>query len=417
MNRLETKIHSLLEDYPAAKDFTRDVYQRICSFIPIRNKIPDNLVTRCGYFYGFHNTCPWSSNSKLLLTHKVRNTSLRKPRAGESIGVGCFTGENFETYTPLAESQSWNWQQGSLAQWLGTSSHLIFNDFNGESNYARIVNSVGIDVSSLDMPIAAVSPDGRNALSYSFERLRTGMPGYEYASGSNAEEHVQIPRSDGLYLIDLDSGEATKIFSIEEIVTYLPETSFKGAYHFFSHCLFSPSNKRIAFYHRWRKPGKMLRTRLITCDLDGSERFIYPIGDTVSHYIWVDDSHILAYAGTKQAGCHYYYLSDKLNELSTIGERWFTSDGHPNISPDKRWVLTDTYPNRYRMQYILLYDLWAKTGYQVLRLRIPFKYRNELRCDFHPRWDRTGNTISFDSIHNGERAHCTLAIDFNKITS
>ena len=33
----------------------------------------------------------------------------------------------------------------------------------------------------------------------------------------------------------------------------------------------------------------------------------------------------------------------------------------------------------------------------------PFKYDNDTRCDLHPRWDRKGEKICFDSVFEGKR--------------
>lgn len=416
MNRLEQNLHRILEDYPVAKTLIRDVYQQICGLLPVKNIMPHELVSRPGFFYGFHNICPWSPDNKQLLTHKISSDSLHNPRPGESVEIGYFSGDNFENYTSLSKTRSWNWQQGSMLQWLGPSSNVIFNDFDSGRNHARVLTLMGNEVLALDRPIAAVSPDGRCALSYSFERLRHGMPGYEYASGINREELVDKPRHDGLYVIDIASARANRIFSVGEIATYYPEPSFKDSFHFFSHCLFSPTSKRFVFFHRWLKPGMALKTRMISCNIDGTAPYIFPTDDMVSHIVWVDGSHILAFAGTRQGGRHYYLFTDESDEYSIVGEKWFHSDGHPNVSPDKRWLLTDTYPDRCRMQHLFLYDMYHDQAHEVLRLKIPFEYRNEIRCDFHPRWDRLGKTISFDSAHNGIRAHCTLDIDINKFT-
>lgn len=33
-----------------------------------------------------------------------------------------------------------------------------------------------------------------------------------------------------------------------------------------------------------------------------------------------------------------------------------------------------------------------------------------IKCDLHPRWDRKGKYVSFDSAHTGTRSLCTIAI-------
>jgi hypothetical protein len=44
----------------------------------------------------------------------------------------------------------------------------------------------------------------------------------------------------------------------------------------------------------------------------------------------------------------------------------------------------------------------------VAKLKSPLNYKEQIRCDLHPRWDRNGKKISFDSAHLGKRALCTI---------
>jgi dipeptidyl aminopeptidase/acylaminoacyl peptidase len=31
------------------------------------------------------------------------------------------------------------------------------------------------------------------------------------------------------------------------------------------------------------------------------------------------------------------------------------------------------------------------------------QFRGDIRCDLHPRWSPDGSTVSFDSVHEGDR--------------
>jgi hypothetical protein len=262
----------------------------------------------------------------------------------------------------------------------------------------------------LDRPISAISNDGRTALSYSFGRLKKGMPGYEYACSVEEELDIMAPARDGLFKIDLESGAVKMLLSLADIAEYEPMASFHNSYHFFSHCLFSPSGARFLFFHRWLTPSGVLKTRMISSDSQCRDLYVFPTNDFVSHVCWFSDSHVLAFAGTRQHGRGYYLFCDNSLKSLQIGRDFFKSDGHPCISPRHHKMVTDTYPDRYRMQRLLIYDPEQASGRELLRLRIPFLFRNEARCDFHPRWDRSGRFISLDSAHSGIRSHCTLAV-------
>ena len=74
-----------------------------------------------------------------------------------------------------------------------------------------------------------------------------------------------------------------------------------------------------------------------------------------------------------------------------------------SFSPDGRFMLSDTYPNQERYKRLRIYshekDAIVTLGY--------FKELEnactDVRCDLHPRWNRSGDAITFDSVHEGFR--------------
>jgi hypothetical protein len=78
-------------------------------------------------------------------------------------------------------------------------------------------------------------------------------------------------------------------------------------------------------------------------------------------------------------------------------------NGHCSYSPDRRWVLNDTYPDAERMQTLLLYEPDTDRRIDLGRFHSPPAFSKDIRCDLHPRWSRDGCQISFDSVHDGTR--------------
>jgi len=78
-------------------------------------------------------------------------------------------------FIPLTETRAWNFQQGCMAHWLGTSpdSLIIFNDLR-DGKYVSIIMNVHTkkEVKTIPYPVSAVSPDGKEAVSINFSRLR-----------------------------------------------------------------------------------------------------------------------------------------------------------------------------------------------------------------------------------------------------
>jgi hypothetical protein len=412
MHRLERVIYDRVKQNPVLKNLIVDVYQRLFWLLPVKElECNYRIHPRKGYFFGFHDKCPWSADGTMLLAHRIPDIPLRMPEPEDRAGIGYFAGDDFAKFHPLASTRAWNWQKGAMLQWVGSSSDIIFNDYDGKKNVAKRITTEGETVATIPRPVAAVNPDGTTALSYGFERVRRGAPAYGYANGVDPEEHITIAKDDGLYAIDLDSLKISRLFSIMDVSKIEPEPSMKKAYHYFSHCLFAPAGERFVFFHRWVLPKGLQLTRMISADMKGKELFVFPSSGMISHICWRDDEHILAYGRTKRYGDKYHLFRDRTGHFSIIGNGQLTSDGHPQYSPDRRWILTDTYPDRLRRQSLLMYDTGSNRCHSILRQRIPLRYRYDIRCDFHPRWNREGGSICFDAPNGGTRSLCTIALD------
>ncbi len=90
-----------------------------------------------------------------------------------------------------------------------------------------------------------------------------------------------------------------------------------------------------------------------------------------------------------------------------VGEELFDSDGHCSFRPgDGRWMLTDGYPRPgNETRSLILYDRGTETRFELGSFQSPLaeQHPGDIRCDLHPRWDASGQMISFDSIHEGFR--------------
>lgn len=410
MNILERSLYDLVKRRPILKRVLVRLYQRLCSVVPIR--IIDtqyHIQVREGYFFGFHDKCPWSPNNTMLLAHKF-DIPNRMPRKGESVKIGYFTGDSMEEYHLIGETYAWNWQMGAMLQWVGATDHIICNDMDNSRLVARILDHKGNVLQVVSRPVAAIHPNGRKALGYSFARLKTVAPAYSYASGIDDDPDHPCPNRIGLYLVDLITGEVAPLFSISEIAKLEPESSMEDAYHYFTHCLFSPSGERFVFFHRWVGKHGRIWTRMISCDLNGGDKFIFRTNGMVSHIAWQDDQTILAYASVNDQRDHYLLFKDKSVEYTVIGKGFLSQDGHPQFSSDHTLILTDTYPDRFRRQSLLIYNLEEDRLITLAKLHSPFTFTTDVRCDLHPRWNRDSSWTCFDSAHTGSRSLCTIEL-------
>jgi hypothetical protein len=411
MNIVERRVYNFVKKNPKIKTLIRDIYQTLLYLLPGKNeKAQFHINIREGYYFGFHDKSPWSFDNKFLLANKY-NIPLREPKKDDTLEIGYFAGNDFKNFKRLALTKSFNWQQGCMLQWIGETNNILYNDFKGNKNFAKIIDTDGSLIKELPSAIGALSTDGNLALSYSFERLAKYAKGYGYKNGIDEELNVQMPLFHGLSIININSGTSKQLFSIKDIASFKAEKDNDKSFHYFTHCLFSPSNNRFVFFHRWIKAMNFVYTRMISCDTEGKDLHIFPSHQMISHIGWKDENHILAYCRIKNIGDRYVIFEDKTDNFKIIGENIFERDGHPSFSPvNQRWIITDTYPDSKRFSSLILYDIQKNIKYDLAKLKQPLKYKEELRCDLHPRWDRTGKIVCFDSAHTGKRSLCTMDI-------
>jgi len=143
---------------------------------------------------------------------------------------------------------------------------------------------------------------------------------------------------------------------------------------------------------------------------DGSDLSLFPTNEMVSHVGWISDDKVLTYARTAALGDGYYIFHDQSKAYERIAEGTFNSDGHPMWSPKGGAFVTDSYPDRFRNQYLYLYDTDREVATTILRTHLDRTFLGDLQVDLHPRFDRTGNVVCFDSGHTGVRSLCTIDI-------
>jgi len=262
-----------------------------------------------------------------------------------------------------------------------------------------------------------MSHDGKTALSLNFARLQWTRPGYGYAGINDPFASECHPVEDGIYLIDLESGENWRIVSLADVFAIRDKPKeMKNHAIYFNHTLYNTDDSRFAFHVEWRnllfprwarvwrlKKLYRLKTALFTANVDGSDlRCVIDYG-RVSHFDWRNPREILVWADVKGHGKKFYLTIDGKDEFRAVGEGVLTRDGHCSFSPNGRWILTDTYPDKKGYRTLKIFH-WEE-GWEVVlgRYYSPHPYVDEIRCDLHPRWNRKGTQICFDSVHNGSR--------------
>lgn len=364
------------------------------------------------HFFGYYDKSPWNESGAYILALGSKLCS-SQPQPEDEALIGAVSTEDGK-WVKIASTRAWNWQQGAMLQWYPEDCErlLIFNDRDGDAFIARIFDvTTRREVHRLSMPIYALDPKGRYALSLNFARLHRTRPGYGYAGVKDRWKDELVPPEDGIYRIDLKTGESKLIISLEQIYSMSPEETMKNVEHWVNHIQIAPNGERFAFLHRWRK-DKGFSTRMMTAHPDGSDIRIIA-KEIVSHYDWKDDSHILSWAKAPNGEVGFFLFEDGSGRYEQIGKGQLTQDGHCSYSPDKNWILTDTYPDKRSLRTLILYQGDMGKRMDVARFYSPPELTGPTRCDLHPRWSRDGKMICIDSAHEGDRQMYLLILSFD----
>jgi hypothetical protein len=356
------------------------------------------------HFFGYYEKSPWNASGTRLLAHAATFND-RPPGADDSVTIGVVHVEDGNRFQALATTRAWNWQQGSMLQWhpAEPDALIVHNDRRSDRFVAVLRDAAGREIGQYDRPVYAIAPNGRHAYSVNFARLHTHRPGYGYAGADDPCADDPHPKDDGLHRIDLQSGRSELILALDTLARIGTGQPI-DAFQWLNHVQVSPNGERLAFFHIRRTAATAWRARLFTSATDGSQPVCLIDADVVSHYDWLDARTLLIWSRDHGMPGHFWRIDAVTGEREAIGRGVLVEDGHVSFSPDRRWVLNDTYPDRYDMRTLMLYRWPDGERIDLARLHSPkARWWGEIRCDLHPRWNRDGTKICIDSVHSGER--------------
>jgi len=367
---------------------------------------------RTHHFFGYYDKCPWDASGRYLLALETAFMD-RRPGPDDVATVGVVHLQAKCIYMPQATTRAWNWQQGCQLHWLN-AREIIYNDRLEDAFVSVILNLHTGARRVLPRPIYALSPDKQSAIVLNFSRAYDIRAGYGYAGIPDPWREVGAPEDDGIYWMNLTTGENRLIISTAQIAADVTDGREEGVKHWLDHLQFNTDGSRFVFLHRWGNPragrGAWWQTRLFTAAPDGTEIYCLSDHDMVSHFDWRDPDHILAWARRREVGDRYFLFTDRSDVVEVVGEGVLTVDGHCSYSPDRKWLLTDTYPDKEGRRTLLLWDLERQRRVDIDRFYGPTPADVEIRCDLHPRWSHDGRQICIDSIHEGTRQMYVLDV-------
>ena len=361
------------------------------------------------FFFGYYDLPAADARGRHLCQQVAFRDRFPTPTDEATIGWLDVPPQGEGSFHPFASTLAWNFQQGSMLQWLPTPDTCLYNTFSDGAFGCCVHNLATGQQRHLPLPVANVAQDGSKALCVNMPRIFDFRPGYGYEELPDPYAEVAWPAEDGVSVMDLRTGEHELVLSIGEAAYFLDALGegIGGRKVVINHITFNPSANRYLLLLRSMDKWPWI-TWLVTADTNGGGLRHRQAFGSASHYHWRNDREMLFYMRVNPEKYELVLVDDDTDERTLIDTDYFLSDGHCSYSPDGKWLLYDSYPDGSTEDYLRALQVYSLERHEGLTLG---RFRSEstatdkvdLRCDLHPRWMPDGKSISFDSIHEGFR--------------
>ncbi len=422
-------------------------------------KVLETESEYCEWF-GYYNYDVLSRDETKMLCNRATFDG-RAITGEDKIDLGYYDLPTKE-WIKIGETDSFNWQQGAMLQWLpgdGNENKVIYNFSDKKKFYSRIYDVVTKESKVINYPIYGIMPDGKSAIALNYERSYW-CRAYHYQSVVNPELDVQVDENDGVFKVDLENDTVERIISIQDVIQADSEDDFQDAKHWIEHVMISPSGKRLVFLHRYSY-GQGYLTRLMIANADGTNLETVPgwRGNDWSHFGWNGDDEFVIYSVKKSASTakyikeslqgknkfslrrmigkitnmpvlkqiknaikpkrSQYYLAFKctengVKEVGRYDDKLFEIDGHPSFTNDGAYMITDSYPDKKGNQRLMVYNVAEKKVLLLGEFFAAFK-GNPASCDLHPKLAQSNNYVAVDTAYAGKHKMILFSIKWDAI--
>lgn len=409
-------------------------------------------------WFGYYNYDTLNHNQTKMIACRIASDGIA-PTKENIVEIGFYDLKK-EKWNRIGETDSWNWQQGAMAQWLPNSKEQDVVIYNSSENGKLIAKTYNVETGeqkTIEWPIYGITPDGKKSITIDLERSYW-CRAYHYQSVENLEKDGLVWDGDGIFEVDLLKSTRKTIISVDQIIKTDYKESFKDCKHWLEHVMINPSGTKISFLHRFSSPENVMSysTRLFVSNIDGSNLTIIPRWeDTIyTHFGWKSDYEFAIYTytpykvkegkgfheiiqtkaffsgdmlrrvvrvctsvlpyfiKTKIIGRRTYYQFYQLDESNTPYQsgkaegRLFCVDGHPSFTEEGRYMITDSYPWKDGYQRLMIFDTF--TGKSLVLAVLNAYYRgNPASCDLHPKLCKNNEYLVVDTAFD-EHHHMIL---------
>lgn len=368
------------------------------------------------YIHTFFDICPFSPSQNYLAVNRFPFQD-RDPVLGDTVDVCIIDLEN-ETIETVYTTKGWGVQIGANLNWGLTDRYLYTNDVIDNQGVCVRIDLEKNETKAFSGPMYHLAPDESCVIGFPLDLINATQRGYgvpetpltKYLSPGTSV-------SEGLWRTDLKTNKKTLLLSLSEMEKHVPERNqLTGGTYYFFHSKFNRQNNRIMQVVRYLVEDgekKQRNPMVFTFKVDATD-----IQEAVTLEQWSHGGHhpnwhpdgehlIMNLSLEKGQPLRFCQVRYDGSEFKVLSEKYVGS-GHPSITPDGKYMLTDSYVNKKFADEkdevpIRLIDLDAQEETEICRIYTLGPNLKTLRCDPHPAWDRSFSKVCFNGAPNGAR--------------
>ncbi len=390
------------------------VFLTACEEIPPKPSEPSIRIEQISqgpdhhHFYGYighvGNT-PWNGTGRYMAALRTTFDD-HMPKPDESADIVLLDTESGYAIEVIDRTLAWNPQQGTMMYWNPEhpDTQLFFNDRDPET---QKVFTVLYDVQQQerlkeyryeDTPIGngGVAQGGGWFLGINYGRMARLRPVTGYNKAYDWTEGVLHPEDDGIFRVNVASGEKELIVSFAQLAKALRPThpNVDDTALFINHTLWNRDDDRIYFFARGNFSSRAVRINAaFTVAPDGSDLRHHEL-HVGGHPEWGIGHQLLGELDGRQV----IYDTDEKIVVGTIGTEEIIPDpeGDIALSRDGRW-LVNGWGDEENNQYVL-YRLEDGAFMKTPPYSRNGQAHGDLRQDQAPCWSPDGSKVYFPAF-------------------